>query len=622
MRKYTLAICMGLQLTVFSQSLQESALETSISNVTVFLEGAQITRTGEVKIIDGKSELVIKSLSPHIDEKSIQVKAQGAFTILSVNHDLNYLDELQKDEEIEQLQGEIEDLQFRISTNQARLEVLEDKMDLLDQNKNLGGENTGASLTQIKQAIDFYDREMTQIKSESLKVRIANKELRKAKNRIQQQIADISVQDELPTGEIRIRVEANETTKGSFQVTYLVANAGWYPKYDVRVSSVDQPLELQYKADVYQSTGIDWENVRLRLSNGNPNESGVAPELETWYLNFARNTIFQKELRGIMSNTVGSVSGKVLGDDGEPLPGANVVVKGTTIGTITDLNGSYSLTLPNGASYLTFSFIGYNTKQMPIKSQNMNVRLDPAVSELQEVVVMGFAQDKASRARARSSASLEKRAENIVTTVVENQTTVAFEVEDPYSIESNGEKLSVNLSTYEIEALYEYYAVPKLDPDAFLIARIVNWDQYNLLEGEANLYFEDAYVGRSILDARSLSDTLSISLGRDKSIVVGRTKIDDFSKRRTIGANKIDSRGFEILVRNKKNQPIQLTLYDQIPVAAIGDISVSTTELSGGKLDEQTGLVTWDLNLNAQEQRQMNLSYEVKYPKKEKVNLE
>ncbi len=155
-----------------------------------------------------------------------------------------------------------------------------------------------------------------------------------------------------------------------------------------------------------------------------------------------------------------------------------------------------------------------------------------------------------------------------------------------------------------------------------MVAQIVNWDQYNLLEGEANLYFEDAYVGRTILDAKTLQDTLGISLGRDKNIVVGREKNEQFSKRRTIGSNVVETRGFKIVARNKKSQPIKLTIFDQIPLSVMSDIFVSPVELTSGKLDIKTGKVKWELVIDGQQQRDINFQYEVKYPKREKVILE
>ncbi len=607
------------------QPFQEVELPTTLNSVTVFLQGAQITRNGNVQIPQGTSEVMISGLSPYIDEKSIQVQAEGAFTILAVNHGLNYLEELKKDEEIDQLTEQLEGLEQQITRKNSRLQVLGEKQSLLDENKNLGGETTGVSLSELKQAIDFYDRELTTIKSEMINVRMEIDELQEQEVKIEQQISEVRGREELPVGEIKIRVEAQQSTKGNFALTYIVANAGWYPKYDVRVASIDKPLELQYKADVYQNTGVDWEQVKLSLSNGNPNQSGVAPELQTWYLNFTRNTIFDRPLYGasIISGSVRSVSGRVTDEYGDALPGVNVIVKGTTVGTTTDLNGKYNLTLPNGATYLVFSYIGMNTQEVVIASSTISPRMQADVTQLEEVVVAGYGlQGRAAGVQAWGYSSWDKEADVITTTVVQNQTTVEFEVDKPYSIKSNGAKLSVNLQSYEIEALYEYHAVPKLETDAFLIARIAEWDQYNLLEGEANLYFEDAFVGRSVLDARALVDTLDISLGHDRNIVIGRTKVDTYTKRRTVGSNQVDSRGFKILVRNKKEQPIKLMLFDQLPVAAISDISISPSELSGGRHDEKTGQVVWELNMEAQEQMELQLAYDVKFPKKEKVTLE
>jgi uncharacterized protein (TIGR02231 family) len=308
---------------------------------------------------------------------------------------------------------------------------------------------------------------------------------------------------------------------------------------------VEQPLSLTYKAEVYQNTGVDWKDVKLKFSNGNPNQNGTAPKLDTWYLSFYRYW------------------------------------------------------------YNTSSL--YGSRSQDYRTQLKATGAVERAMAIPEEEVMEMA---------------EPEAKAIATTTVENQTTVEFAVEKPYSIQSNGEKLTVDLSQYDIETIYEYHAVPKLDKDAFLIARIINWDQYNLLEGEANLYFEDGFVGRSILDARALTDTLDISLGRDKNIVIGRTKVDTFSKRRFAGTNTIETRQFEILVRNKKSQAIKLTLFDQVPVSAIGEITVTPTELSGGKHNEQSGEVKWELSLAAQQQQKLTLGYEVKYPRKEKVVLE
>jgi Domain of unknown function (DUF4139)/N-terminal domain of unknown function (DUF4140) len=611
---------------LFSQTFKEKELKTEINEVTVFLNGAQIFETGNTSIPTGKTILKIKNLSPYLDEKSIQVKADGDFTILSVNHKFNYLNELKKDEKIDSLKKLVDDIESTVSRDNARLSVLKEKQSLLNENKNLGGQTSGATIVQLKQAIEFYETEISKIKEEEIKT---NKkiELKKTEQgKIEQQLKELNQQNSLPSSEIEIRVSSENQVNTKVSLTYLVANAGWYPKYDIRVENIKSPLELTYKAEVFQNTGVDWKNVKLRFSNGDPNQSGVVPELNTWNLNYARNTTFENSIYGMAAaNSIRNVKGIVISEeDGKPIPGVNVVVKGTTIGTVTDVNGNYSLTLPNNASTLVFSFIGLITQEVAISKPDLSVRMQLDVTQLSEVVVTGYGVERDLQGRApgvqiRGNKSIAK---SVPTTVIENQTTVEIEVATPYSIKSNGEKIQVDLKKHQIESIYEYYAIPKLDKDAFLVAQIINWDQYNLLEGEANLYFEDAYVGRTILDAKSLQDTLAISLGRDKSIVIGREKNEQFSKRKTIGSNVVETRGFKIMTRNKKSQPIRLTIFDQIPVSVISDIIVSPIELTSGQLDAKTGKVKWELTIDGQQQKDINLQYEVKYPKREKVILE
>jgi hypothetical protein len=611
----------------FSQNFREKDLKTEIREVTVFLNSAQIFETGSVSLSPGKAILRIKDLSPFLDDKSIQVKGDGDFTILSVNHKLNYLEALTRDQKTDSLHRIGKSIDDSMTRDNARLAVLNEKFSVLNANKSLGGTSAGVSITQLKQAIELFETEIVKIKDEEIRIRSVMEERKKSREKIDKQLKELNDRAIQPTAEIEIRVSAESSVTAKFRVTYLVGNAGWFPKYDIRVDNIKKPLQITYKAEVHQNTGVDWKNVKLRFSNGNPSQSGTVPDLNQWNLSFARLTSWNQSAlygsRAAANPDIRFVRGRVVDSNGEPIPGANVIVKGTTIGTATDASGNYYLSLPNGPSTLVFSFVGYQSQEIPVTQSETNLSLQEDVMQLSEVVVAGYA----SGVRIRGASSLRQKAikpasNPLVTTTIENQTTVEIEVAEPYSIKSNGEKMLVDLKVIEANALYEYYAVPKLDKDAFLMARIVNWDQYNLLEGEANLYFEEAYVGRSILNAKSLEDTLNISLGRDKNIVVGREKNEEFCKRKTLGSNVSESRGFKIMVRNKKSQPINITIFDQIPVSIVSDISVTPEELSKAKFDERSGKVTWQLKIDPQQQKDLKLHYEVRYPKKERVFLE
>ena len=80
----------------------------------------------------------------------------------------------------------------------------------------------------------------------------------------------------------------------------------------------------------------------------------------------------------------------------------------------------------------------------------------------------------------------------------------------------------MDIENYSVPAQYEYRAVPKLSSNVYLTARITDWQKLNLVSGEANLFFENTFVGKSIIDAQQTSDTLQMSLGVDRGVVVKR----------------------------------------------------------------------------------------------------
>ena len=609
---------------VSAQDISERELSTKITEATVFIQGAHVHRSGEVLIPTGKSILQLKGLSPYINGKSISVKAEGEFTVLAVNHRLDYLTEVQKDGKIDSLNREVEKIDLELLKLKNKQDVLSAKENLLNMNKSFEGSN-GVSIEELKKAVAFFEAEIRGIRSHQLQNNMKRKELSKVRVKLNHQITELNSKSELPTSIIEIRVDAANTTRGSFEVDYPVENAGWFPKYDIRVVDVSKPLGLHYKADVYQNTGIDWSDVKLSLSTADPNASGIAPELTTWYLNYERNTRFRsanatRDFDRIIESEgkYGTVYGRVTDDTGEGLPGVNVVVKGTTIGTTTDLDGNYKLTV-SGIDHLVFSYVGFESQEVSVGSKSkVNVSLG-GVTELQEVVVTGYG---TSSPFARSSYSPRPKAEVITTTILQNQTSFTFELDVPYSVKSHDRKLTVNLKKYDVPADYQYFLVPKLDKDAFLVAQLVGWDKYNLLAGEANLFFEGTYVGQTILDPKAFADTLDISLGRDKGLSISRVRNDEFSKKRTLGGSKIDSREFKTMIRNQKNQTVKMKVFDQIPVSVVNEISVSAVELSGAKLEEKTGILTWILELEPQKQRELIMQYDVKYPKKERVILE
>jgi uncharacterized protein (TIGR02231 family) len=206
--------------------------------------------------------------------------------------------------------------------------------------------------------------------------------------------------------------------------------------------------------------------------------------------------------------------------------------------------------------------------------------------------------------------------------VTTGQTTFQFVIEQSYNIPSDGKQHTVNVQERTIDALYEYYCAPKLDKDVFLTARITGWEEMNLLNGEANLYYEGTYLGKAMLNTQNTGDTLDISLGRDKNIAVTRIKQKEFSRKQVFGSNKTDERRWEISIRNKKSLPINMVVEDQYPTSTDKDIVVEKGEAKEATLDEATNKLTWRLKIDATKEKKIGFSYSVKYPKSSRIILE
>ena len=304
------------------------------------------------------------------------------------------------------------------------------------------------------------------------------------------------------SSEIVVVVNATSATLAKFFLSYVVPNAGWIPTYDLRGKDIATPLSMQMKANVQQATGEDWKDVKLTLSSGNPMESGLKPELQPWNLGFY-NPVPASYNNGVAYEQVSSsfrrnpsitqVSG-VVTSNGEPLIGASLVIKGTAIGTLTDIDGKFSLILTSAANILVVSYVGFNSREVAISGSNLNIILQESRS-LEEVVVTGYRGTKRKRsAMGAVSGVSEKKfgkknddAESPETDEVIKTTTVNYDITLPYTIPSDNKPQSVEIKALDLPATYQYFVAPKLDKDAFLTAQIIDWEQYNLLSGEANL---------------------------------------------------------------------------------------------------------------------------------------
>ncbi|MGD9928491.1 MAG: mucoidy inhibitor MuiA family protein [Mangrovibacterium sp.] len=611
---------------IFGQEITEKEIKSEVNEVTVFIDKAQVTRQKMVEINSGVTILKFINLSPFIDAKSVQVKASGDVTVLAVNHQQNFIDKLEKSEEVKKIEEKLDDLNGQIKLEETYLSILKEELTFLNDNRIIGGKNNELNISTLKEASEFYSSKLTALKLKEIERNKTLENLRKQKNELQNQLNTLTSKKEFASGEILVKVQSKIKTNPSFELSYIVDNAGWYPTYDIRAKTINDPVEIIYKANLRQDTKVDWKNVKLSFSSSNPNSSGVAPELQTYYLDYY-------SLPPVYNKSINSVTGQVLDQEDNPLPGATVMIPETTIGAVTDMNGNYSITLPNNASYLNFSFIGFKAKTLPITSSVINVKMVEDDVALQEVVVVGYGvqedadistqlQGRVAGVSVNRTKSRDAESIAIPFEKTENQTSINFEISTPYTVNSDNKNYSVDMVVYQVPAFFQYYSVPKIEKEAYLIANITGWEKYNLLEGEANIFFEGTFVGKSLLDVRFASDTLQLSLGKDKNVIVNREKENDFETRQFIGSKKEESKSWKTTIKNNKSQEINMVVLDQAPVSKLEEIEVNIQNFSSGKLNKESGEVKWEFTLKPMEKKEFDLKYSVRYPKSRNLTIE
>lgn len=196
-----------------------------------------------------------------------------------------------------------------------------------------------------------------------------------------------------------------------------------------------------------------------------------------------------------------------------------------------------------------------------------------------------------------------------------------FDIDLPYTIPSDGQQHLVSVKSYELPATYRYFVVPKMDRDAFLQAQITNWEDLNLIPATTNIFYEGSYVGQGFIDMRNTKDTMNISLGRDKKIIVRRERDKELRSVKTIGTNIKETFVYTVSIRNTRKEALNITVLEQLPISNDKDIVIEDTEVDGGTLEETTGEVKWILSVKPNETVKKKIAFTVKYPKGKSINL-
>jgi uncharacterized protein (TIGR02231 family) len=554
MKNSLLTVFLFLAGTLYAAT--EKQIKSSIKNVTVFTQSAQVFRTAVITLNPGVTDLLFSGISPSINASSIQASGKGNFIVLDVKHTIKYPEPSQPTpgtfsketlREIKTIEDSLTELAFLRDEWTDKKSALELEKNMIQKNKLTQGEGKSDSLPMLKQAMEFFRIKLNDINMQLGKIKRDEKKNQDITAQLKERLTNLKAYKNSeeppkkyePVHQIVVTVSADESTTGSIEINYMVTQAGWTPSYDLRSNAITEPVQLTYKANIFQSSGEDWNNIKLKLSTGNPNRSNIKPALPSWYINY--------------------------------------------------------FTAP------------------PIVKYSMSAREKSGANATTNESYADMKKDVDALSPAQSAANYSQ--------MIETMTNMEFEIKLSYTIPSDGANHAVSIKNSELPAQYYHFMVPKMDSEAFLIAKVTGWESLNLLPGKANIFYDGTYLGETVLNPSVINDTIELALGRDNGITVTRTKLPVKENNKLLGNEITKTIAYELRFKNNKTKAINLMIEDQIPITQNKDIKIELKEKSKADYNEQTGLLTWNTTVETKGYKTFLFSYTVTYNKDKPLSL-
>jgi len=511
---------------------QEIDVSTQITDVTVYRTMARETRSGTVSLPTGNSEVVISGVTTQLMDQSIQVSIKGDATLLSAVVRTNYFNTLENGEanpKALKLQDSIKTLNLELRWINEERVIHNGELQLInDLLKTVSGQKEYKP-ADLDACADLYRKRTSELTKKLFDLQLRQESMAERLDKFQGQLNEMGPKPKSPVKEIVLSFWSEVAASNQIKCMYLVGAAGWVPMYDLNVETTAKPVAIAYKASVFQSTGMDWKNVKMTVATANPG-----------------------------------------------------------------LNNNRPILSPRYVDYVTYALIQNDNALMRMNSMYVAKREDD---------VAGFTDGN-----------------NYQVNVTESDIHVEYQIDIKQTIPSDGKQHICKLQSYIVPATYRYHAVPKLESAAFLLARITDYGQYNLLAGKANVFFGDTYVGQVDLNPQVTGDTLLVSLGRDEKIVVKRIRIKEKTGKKILSGVERETFAYEITIRNNKSVPIEIEILDQVPLSRKKEIEVKLIDKSGAEYEEVYGRLLWNLKLEPGKSKTVDIEYSIEYPEGKTVS--
>lgn len=535
----------------------ETELASRIDRVTVFPDGAVVTRLGRAELLQGASQVVLRGLPATIDPASIRVEGQSlgtagaSFAIGAVDVRLTPGDARAGLDAV--IEGKLKALRAEKAALDGQASAIEAKRATIERfgqtgPDKLGPEGRALPVADWPAVFDAIGTALVKVHEELRGVRAAAGEIEAeiaALERARPQPGRAAA----PRRDIAIAVEARAPVAAEFTVSYRVSGAGWTPLYEARLatgSATAKPeIAFTRRAELRQRSGEDWSDVAVTLSTTRTSGGTHAPDLPPMQVKFLEPPVLY---------------------DGRPRTGA---------------------------------------APAPLAAARARAEAE-AEAEAQTRKVQ---REDAPRPAEIETARIEAGAYQ-----------ASFQVPGRVSVPQDGASKAVILSQGRVSPALSARATPELEERAYLEAAFIHEDEVPLLPGEVFLHRDGSFVGRGRIGLVGPGDRVELGFGADDRLKVTRAPVRRReTDPGWLGQARSDLREFRTVVKSLHAQAVTVTVTERIPFSENGAITVETlpaqtTPPTEKQVGDRRGVSAWTFELAPGTEKEIRLAYRIKWP--------
>lgn len=566
MKKIVIALIAIVGMTYQAQAENEKKVKSSIKTVTVYTSGAQVQRKASYSVDKGITTLVIEGVSPNLDPNSLQVQATGDIILLDSKYHIFY-----------PTPDPVVNANTAIPKKiLAEIKFLEDSLFDL-----------GYDISEVQYKMNILNNE---------KKIIENNGTIKGEGKVNDSIPLLA--DALAFYHEQMMLINKQLLKNNRSITIL-------KKKQSRMTKRLNDLKNYNKNNNFSQPKPKPPVHQLKVTVSS--KSAATGRIKVSYLVHNAGWIPMYDLRSSAAQSKIDLTYKAHVYQNTGIDWKGVKLKLST-------NNPYAnKTKPTLNPWYLDYYVHRNANYTSYYEKGQaNTATGAPTMELKEENDNNF--------KMKKDDFDAKTSENF-TEILHSLLSVEYAIDLPYSIKSDNEKNMVLVNTKMLNTEYMYYAVPKLDLAVFMVARITDLGDLNLVPGKANLFHEGSYLGNTYINPSIMEDTLDLSLGKDPNIIVKRTLLKHDSKEKVVGDKIEKTRAYKIVIRNHKNKTVKLIVQDQVPISRNKEIEITVDEISKGKMNDVNGIVNWNTRIKASGIREFEIKYKVKYDKTQNVDL-